>query len=115
MPTLKSSSLTVLMLHFLIQISTLLFVLEVRDELFDGLDDLGLGEVVTLEDGFEFLEEGVDFGHLVTGGLLHYAKGLEAIHIDFLAGNIELLVGFLASGITLEVHRWVLRELRVES
>ena len=53
-------------------------MLEVRDEFLDGLDDLGLGEVITVEDGFKLFEEGVDLGHRATGGFFHYAKGFDS-------------------------------------
>ena len=89
-------------------------MLEVRDELPYGIDHFGFGEVVLGKDGLELLEEGIDLGHLVTDGLLHYAKGLEARKVDLLARDVELFVGLFTSGITLEVHRWVLQGLTID-
>lgn len=76
---------------------------EVGDEGADGVYYLSLGEVVVCEEGFEGLEEGVNLGQGVTGGLLYYSKALEALEVDFLARDIELLVGFLAGGVGLEI------------
>ena len=96
-----------------IEILPFLLVLKVRNKLPYGIDHFGFGEVVFGKDGLELLEEGIDLGHVVTGGVLHYAKGLEPLQVDLLARDVELFVGFLAGGVTFEVHRWVLYQLRV--
>ena len=83
-------------------------MLEVGDEILDCLYYLSLGEGFVSEDGFELVEEAIHLAHLVTRGLLHNAQSLEALHVDLLAWDIELLIGFLASGVGLEVHRWEL-------
>ena len=88
-------------------------MLEVRDKLLDGLHDLSFGEVIFVEDGLQLLEEGIDLGHRATGGFFHYAKGLEAVHIDLLAGNVELFVGFLAGSVRGEIHRWIFHRFKV--
>ncbi len=82
-------------------------MLKVRDELLDGIDHPGLSEVVIGKDGFQFVEEGVHFGHFMASSLLHYSKGLEAVHIHLLTGDIELLIGLFASGIGLEINHGV--------
>ena len=78
-------------------------MLEVGDELLNGLHYLGLGEVVLGEDGFEFGEEVVDFVHRPAGGLLNDSEGGESLHVDFLAWDVEFFVGFLAGGVGLEI------------
>ena len=83
-------------------------MLEVRDELLDRLDDLRLGEVLISKDGLELVEEAVDFGHAVADGLLDDAQGLEAVHVELLARDVELLVGLLAGGVALEIDDGVI-------
>ena len=97
-----------IMLHFLIQILPLLLMLEVRDELLDCLDDLCLGEVLIGKDGLELVEEAVDFGHAVADGLLDDAQGLEAVHVELFARDVELFVGLLAGGVALEIDDGVI-------
>ena len=80
---------------------------KVRDELLDGLHDLRLGEVVLMKDGLQFVEEGIDFQHRTAGGFFHHAKGFEAVHIDFLAGDVELFVGFLTRRVALEIDHGI--------
>ena len=45
------------LLHFLIQVLALLFVFKVGDELAYGIHNLGLGEVIFLEDALQLIEE----------------------------------------------------------
>ena len=78
-------------------------MLEVRNELLDRLDDLRLGEVLICKDGLELVEKAVDFGHAVADGLLDDAPGLEAVHVELLARDVELFVGLLAGGVALEI------------
>lgn len=74
-------------------------MLEVRNKLADGIDDLGFSEVVMGKDALQLRKEGIDLVHIMPGGLLHNSQCLEPLHIYLLTGHIELLVGFLASGI----------------
>ena len=83
-------------------------MLEVRDELLDRLDDLRLGEVLIGKDGLEPVEEAIDFGHAVADGLLNDAQGLEAVHVELLTRDVELLVGLLAGGVALEIDDGVI-------
>ena len=83
-------------------------MLEVRDKLLDRLDDLRLGEVLIGKDGLELVEEAVDFGHAVADGLLDDAQGLEAVHVQLLARDVEFLVGLLAGGVALEIDDGVI-------
>lgn len=79
-------------------------MLEIRDELLDGFDHLSLGEVVVGKEGFQLAEEDVHLVHVVTCGLLHHAQGLEALHIDFFTGYVELFVGFFACGVGSKIY-----------
>ena len=83
-------------------------MLEVRDELLDRLNDLRLGEVLIGKDGLELVEETVDFGHAVADGLLDDAQGLEAVHVELFARDVEFLVGLLAGGVALEIDDGVI-------
>ena len=83
-------------------------MLEVRDELLDRLDDLRLGEVLIGKDGLELVKESVDFGHAVADGLLDDAQGLEAVHVELFARDVELFVGLLAGGVALEIDDGVI-------
>ena len=58
-------------LHFLIQILPSLFVLEVRDELFDCINYLSLGEIIFSENTLKFLKKGIYFSHLMASCLLN--------------------------------------------
>lgn len=83
-------------------------MLEVRDELADGIDDLGFGEVVMGEDVLQLRKEGIDLTHGMASCLLHNSQGLEALHVYLLTGHVELFVGLLTGGIGREIYRWVL-------
>lgn len=78
-------------------------MLEIGNERLNGVYDVFLGEVRSGENRLELTEEVIDLRHTVTDGLLDDAQGLEAFHIEFLARDIELLVGLLASGVALEI------------
>ena len=67
-------------------------MLEVRDKLLDGFHHLSLGEVFFCKQCFQFLEESVHFRHRPAGGFLHHTQCHEAVHIDALARDVELLV-----------------------
>ena len=88
-----------IILHLLIQILSLLLMLEIGYEPLDGFNYIGLGEIIFMEDGFEIIKEGVNFIHIVTGGLLYYAKSQEALHVNLLTGDVELLIGLFTGGI----------------
>ena len=90
-------------------------MLKVGQKVFYSLHDLGFGKVFTVEDGFQSIKKSIYFGHRAMGGFLNDSKCLKALRVDLLARDVELLIGFFASGVRLEVHRGVLRELRVES
>lgn len=91
-------------LHLLIQILSLLLVLKVRDELLYRFHHLSLGEVGIGEEGFQFAEEAIHLIHIMTCGLLHHAQSLETLHVDFLSGDVELLVGLLPCGVGGEIN-----------
>ena len=60
-------------LHLLVQILPLLLVLKVRDKLLDGFHHLGFGEIILCKKSFQFLKEGIHFGHGSAGGFFHHA------------------------------------------
>ena len=74
-------------------------MLEIGQKVFYCIHDLGFGEVVTVEDGFQFIKESIHFDHGTTGGFLNYTKGLKTLQIDLLPRDVESLVGFLPSGV----------------
>ena len=88
-----------IILHLLIQILSLLLVLEIRDEALDGFDYIGLGEIIFVEDGFEVIKESVDLVHVMASSLFYDTESQETLHVYLLAGNVELFVGFLTGSV----------------
>ena len=89
-------------LHFLVQVLPFFFVLEVGDKALDCIYHLSFNEGFVCEDSFELIEESVHLAHLIASGLLHNAQRLETLHFYLLAWDVELLIGFLASGVGLD-------------
>lgn len=91
-------------LHLLIQVLSLLLVLEIRDELLDGLNHLRLGKVFLLKYPFQPFEETIHFLKRVPRSLANHTQRLKSLHINLLSRHIELLVCLFTSGIRANLH-----------
>ena len=84
---------------FLVKVLAFLFMLEVRDEALNGLNDLCLGEVLLLEDVLQLPKESIYLVHRVAGSLFYYTQRGEPLHINLLARHIELLIRLFTSSV----------------